>query len=201
MPPKKRRSATPAQRKAATDRQWLLRSWQCQRRQNAAAPAAPLRNPFAASSAADSSSATRYDSVSSPANGRGSQLPIGPATVSTPVPMTERRQRQHRHSQRRRMGRDSNTPIAAPRSPPPAVCHCEPIRRTLLTRCAPVGHTANLAVPPILNEGTANLAPHAILNQTSHENMSALCRGVPSQYTNLADHPRAKSSLKLIKII
>ena len=63
----------------------------------------------------------------------------------------------------------------------------------------PVGHTANLAVPPILNEGTAILSPHAILSRIISDNMHTICCGVPNQYTTLANHPCAKSSLKFFK--
>ena len=101
MPPRRRKALSAAERKAATDRQWLSRIRLRLQRQNASAPAAPPINPAAASAAADSPSATGYDSALSPANGSGAQLPIGPAMVSTPVPMTEHCLHQFRHAARR----------------------------------------------------------------------------------------------------
>ena len=113
MPPKKRKAPSDSEKKANVEGRWLSRLRLRRQRENDSLPAAPPRNPAAASAAADLSSATRYDSVSSPANGSGAQLPIGPATVSTPV-LIERRRRQQRHSARRRIGKDSDTPIATP---------------------------------------------------------------------------------------
>ena len=185
MPPRKRKSSTPTERKAASKRQRLSHMWLRLQRENTLIYSPPPRNPATASDSADSPSATRNNSVSNPANGRSAQLPIRTATVITPVPpTTERRLRQYRHLGRRRMGLDSVTPDVSLVSPALAVCHCEPIRRT---------------VPVILNEGTANLAPSVILNQIISDNLHAICRGVASKYNTLANHPHAKASHKLFK--
>ena len=105
------------------------------------------------------------------------------------------------------MGLEIATPDVAQGSTAPAVCHREPIRRTLLTCPVPdpvidvlnIHQTANLTVPAILNEGTANLAPQVILNQSISDNLHAIYRGVASGNMNLADHPRSKASHNLFK--
>ena len=86
----------------------------------------------------------------------------------------------------------------------PACCYLEP---TLLACPAPdpvidvlnFQQMANLAVPAILNEGISNLAPLVISNQSISKKLRTICRGVASEYTNLADHPRVKASHKLFK--
>ena len=86
MPPKKRKSLTPAQRDVYSKRQQLRHSQQRLQRLNASAPAVPPKNLAAASAAADLPSAKRNNSASTPTNGSSAQFPIRPATVSTPVP-------------------------------------------------------------------------------------------------------------------
>ena len=98
---------------------------------------------------------------------------------------------------------DSDTPVIAHFPPAMVVCHREPIRRTLLTHPAPdpviddlnIQQMANLAVPTVLNEGTANLAPWKILNQSISDNLHAICCRVPREYTNFAGYPH-KNILK-----
>ena len=159
IPSKKRKARTPAQKEAhnATTRLSRLR---CQS-QNTSETAAPPRNPAAASATADLPSAMGNNLEFIPANGSSEQSSIRPAMISNPVPKTQRLLQKYRHSSRRQMGMDSNTLISVPCFPVPALCHSESTRRTLLTRTAPdplinvlnIQENADLAVPPILNEG------------------------------------------------